>query len=74
MLRKTVTATHGEGNTDAVRAGAANDTADLARKTAAAYGAVDDLEAVQKAEDEAKAAKARANARSGIRTFSGCSC
>lgn len=74
MLRKTVTTAHGEGSAEAQKAAESGDKAKLAAATASAYGAVDDLEAAQAAADAERAAKAKANSRSGIKTFRGCVC
>lgn len=74
MLRKTITTAHGEGSAEATKVGEAGDTGKLAAATASAYGALNDLEAAQAAEDEARKARTKANARSGIKSFSGCVC
>lgn len=76
MLRKTVTANHGEGSDQANQAAEKNDlgsvsarTAELLNKASAAEEA-----ARQAAEDKRRNDAARARTRSGIPTFSGCVC
>lgn len=76
MLRKTVTVSHGNAGGSEAAVAERTDTSGLAAKTAAALSAADQAAADQAARDaDAEAqAKARARAKSGIRSFSGCSC
>lgn len=74
MLRKTVTAAHGNVGTEEALAAAKNDTGALAAKTEAALSAADKAAEEQAVRDAEARAKALARSKSGIKSFGGCVC